>query len=89
MTTPLVRARTRGIDPQGDSARAPPDLRTRAQPSHIRGYLKSHAFANFNAHDLAQLLQTAREKLRSMQRCPRLVTAFRKQAGWRYECHCK
>jgi transposase len=47
---------------------------------YIWGYLKTHALANFCAHDLAQLSQTARQKLRSMQRRPRLVTAFWKQA---------
>lgn len=47
---------------------------------YIWGYLKTHALANFCAHDLAQLSQTARQKLRSRQRRPRLVTAFWKQA---------
>lgn len=47
---------------------------------YIWGYLKQHALANFCAHDFAQLSDTARRKLRSMQRRPRLVAAFWKQA---------
>jgi len=47
---------------------------------YIWGYLKQHALGNFCAHDFAHLSDTARRKLRSMQRRPRLVTAFWKQA---------
>jgi len=47
---------------------------------YIWGYLKQHALANFCAHDLAQLSDVARQKLRSMQRRAPLVTAFWKQA---------
>lgn len=47
---------------------------------YIWGYLKQHALANFCAHDLAQLSDVARQKLRSMQRRATLVTAFWKQA---------
>lgn len=47
---------------------------------YIWGYLKQHALANFCAHDLAQLSEAARQKLRSMQRRTTLVTAFWRQA---------
>lgn len=47
---------------------------------YIWGYLKQHALANFCAHDLAQLSDVARQKLRSLQRRATLVTAFWKQA---------
>lgn len=47
---------------------------------YIWGYLKHHALANFCAHDFGQLTDVARQKLRSMQRRPTLVTAFWKQA---------
>lgn len=47
---------------------------------YLWGYLKHHALANFCAHDLAQLSDVARQKLRSMQRRATLVTAFWKQA---------
>ena len=47
---------------------------------YIWGYLKQHALANFCAHDLAQLSDAARRKLRSMQRRATLVSAFWKQA---------
>jgi transposase len=47
---------------------------------YIWGYLKQHALANFCAHDLAQLSDGARRKLRSMQRRATLVSAFWKQA---------
>lgn len=47
---------------------------------YIWGYLKQHALANFCAHDFAQLTDVARQKLRSMQRRPKLVTAFWEQA---------
>jgi len=44
------------------------------------GYLTQHALANFCAHDLAQLSDVARRKLKSMQRRTTLVAAFWKQA---------
>lgn len=47
---------------------------------YIWGYLKQHAMGNFCAHDFVQLADVARRKLRSMQRRPRLVTAFWEQA---------
>lgn len=47
---------------------------------YIWGYLKQHALANFCAHDFDQLTDVARRKLRSMQRRPKLVTAFWEQA---------
>jgi transposase len=47
---------------------------------YVWGYLKQHAMANFCAHDLAQLSEVARRKLRSMQRRRTLVSAFWKQA---------
>jgi transposase len=47
---------------------------------YIWGYLKEHALPNFCAHDLAHLCVTARQRLRSMQRRPKLIAAFWKQA---------
>ncbi len=47
---------------------------------YIWAYLKKHALAHFCAHDLDHLSDTARGKLRSMQRRPKLITAFWKQA---------
>lgn len=47
---------------------------------YLWGYLKNHALANFCAHDLPQLSDVARRKLKSMQRRTTLVTAFWKQA---------
>ena len=47
---------------------------------YIWAYLKKHALANFCAHDLDHLSDTARHKLKSMQRRPKLITAFWKQA---------
>lgn len=42
---------------------------------YIWAYLKKHALANFCAHDLAHLSDTARQKLQSMQRRPTLIAA--------------
>jgi transposase len=47
---------------------------------YIWAYLKKHALAHFCAHDLDHLSHTARGKLKSMQRRPKLITAFWKQA---------
>lgn len=47
---------------------------------YIWGYLKQHELPNFCAHDLAHLSDTARRRLKSMQRRPKLIRAFWKQA---------
>jgi transposase len=47
---------------------------------YVWGYLKHHALPNFCARDFADLTHTARRRLASMQRRPRLITAFWKQA---------
>lgn len=47
---------------------------------YVWAYLKNHALPNFCARDFAELTATARQKLSSMQRRPKLVTAFWKQA---------
>lgn len=47
---------------------------------YIWAYLKKHALANFCAHDLDHLSDTARRKLKFMQQRPKLVAAFWKQA---------
>ena len=47
---------------------------------YIWGYLKNHALPNFCARDFAQLTHTARRRLASMQRRPRFISAFWKQA---------
>lgn len=47
---------------------------------YLWAYLKRHALANFCAHDLDHLSDTARRKLKSMQRPPSLLSAFWKQA---------
>lgn len=43
-------------------------------------HLKPHEMANFLAEDFAHLNQFARNRLKSMQRRPRLIAAFWKQA---------
>lgn len=47
---------------------------------YIWGYLKKHALANFCPHDLQQLGDQARRKLRRMRSRPSLVRAFWQQA---------
>jgi transposase len=47
---------------------------------YVWGYLKEHELPNFCAHDLAHLSTTARRRLKSMQRRPKLIAAFWKQA---------
>jgi transposase len=46
----------------------------------IWAYLKGHEIANLCPADLAEVSDFARRRLKSMQRRPRLVRAFRKQA---------
>ena len=43
---------------------------------YLWAYLKQHALANFCAHDLDHLSDTACGMLKSMQRRPTLVMAF-------------
>lgn len=47
---------------------------------YVWGYCKQHELPNFCPKDFAHLNQVARSRLRSMQRRPRLVTAFWEQA---------
>ena len=46
----------------------------------IWGYLKKHEIANLCLHSIDEVGQFARNRLKSMQRRPHLVTAFWKQA---------
>lgn len=47
---------------------------------YIRGYWKRHALPNVCPKDYWQLTEGPRRTLRRMPRCPRLITAFWKQA---------
>jgi transposase len=47
---------------------------------YVWGYLKRHEVANLCVKDFAQLTDFARNRLKSMQRRPTLLTAFWKQA---------
>jgi transposase len=47
---------------------------------YVWGYLKRHEVANLCVQDFAQLTEFARNRLKSMQRRPTLLTAFWKQA---------
>lgn len=47
---------------------------------YIWGYLKNREIANLCAADLHEVSNFARRRLKSMQRCPKLIAAFWKQA---------
>lgn len=47
---------------------------------YIWGYLKNHEIGNLCAHNLHQVSDFARRRLKSMQRRPQLVSAFWAQA---------
>jgi hypothetical protein len=47
---------------------------------YLWAYLKQNGLANFCAHGLDHLCNTARHKLKPMQQRAALITAFRKQA---------
>ena len=47
---------------------------------YIWGHLKHHELAKHCAPNFAELKTRARDRLRSMQRRPKLITAFWKQA---------
>jgi transposase len=62
-------------------ARLPPYAPELNPVEAIWAYLKKHEIANLCLDSIAAVSQFARNRLKSMQRRPRLITAFWKQAG--------
>ena len=76
----LVRAYLEGL--KGDIQIEPlPGYAPELNPvEYIWGYLKRHEVGNLCAESFASLSDFARRRLQSMQRRPRLITAFWRQA---------
>ena len=51
-----------------------------AQKKHIWGYMKQRELANLFLHTIGEVGTFARNRLKSMQRRPLLITAFWQQA---------
>ena len=61
-------------------ARLPPDAPELNPVEAIRAYLKKHEIANLCLNTIGEVGQFARNRLKSMQQRPTLITAFWKQA---------